>query len=65
MKLADAKRRIEELRKTINEHNHRYYVLNQPVITDFELTCAKRLQTHERTFRGLVTPDHHAPRGWE
>ncbi|MZQ78674.1 MAG: hypothetical protein GT599_01805, partial [Bacteroidales bacterium] len=36
MKLSDAKRRVEELRKTIDEHNHRYYVLNQPVITDFE-----------------------------
>ena len=36
MKLSDAKQRVEELRKTIDEHNHRYYVLNQPVITDFE-----------------------------
>ncbi len=33
MKLAEAKKRAEELRKTISEHNHRYYVLNQPVIS--------------------------------
>ena len=27
---------IHQLRKAINEHNHRYYVLSQPVITDIE-----------------------------
>jgi DNA ligase (NAD+) len=58
MKLADAKRRIEELRKIINEHNHRYYVLNQPVITDFEFDLLlNELQTLEKNFPGLVTPD--------
>jgi DNA ligase (NAD+) len=36
MKQTEAKRRIENLRKEIDEHNHRYYVLNQPVISDFE-----------------------------
>jgi DNA ligase (NAD+) len=36
MKLAEAKIRADELRKTIGEHNHRYYVLNKPVISDFE-----------------------------
>jgi DNA ligase (NAD+) len=58
MKLADAKRRVEELRKTINEHNHRYYVLNQPVITDFEFDLLlNELQTLEKNFPELVTPD--------
>ena len=58
MKLADAKRRIEELRQTINEHNHRYYVLNQPVITDFEFDLLlNELQTIEKNFPELVTPD--------
>jgi len=28
--------RIEKLRTTLNEHNHRYYVLSQPSIGDFE-----------------------------
>ena len=30
----DEKQRIEELRRELHEHNHRYYVLNQPVIDD-------------------------------
>lgn len=58
MKLADAKRRVEELRKSIDEHNHRYYVLNQPVITDFEFDLLlNELQTLEKNFPELVKPD--------
>lgn len=30
----DDKQRIEELRREINRHNHNYYVLNQPEISD-------------------------------
>jgi DNA ligase (NAD+) len=36
MKKSEAKERIDALRQEIEEHNHRYYVLNQPVISDFE-----------------------------
>lgn len=58
MKLADAKQRVEELRRIINEHNHNYYVLNQPVITDFEFDLLlNELQTLEKNFPDLVTPD--------
>jgi len=58
MKLADARKRAEELRKTIDEHNHRYYVLNQPVITDFEFDLLlNELQALEKRFPELVTPD--------
>ncbi len=58
MKLADAKRRAEELRRTINEHNHRYYVANQPTITDFEFDILlNELQTIEKHFPELVTSD--------
>ena len=32
----DSKERILELRKVLHEHNHRYYVLNAPVISDFD-----------------------------
>ena len=32
----DEKERILELRRQLHEHNHRYYVLNQPVIGDQE-----------------------------
>lgn len=36
MNKKEAKQRIEALRKELNTHNHNYYVLNNPVITDFE-----------------------------
>ena len=29
-------KRIEELRQELNRHNHQYYVLNDPQITDRE-----------------------------
>ena len=28
--------RIKQLRRELHEHNHRYYVLNQPIISDQE-----------------------------
>jgi DNA ligase (NAD+) len=34
--LSDTGARIKKLREVINEHNYRYYVLNKPVISDFE-----------------------------
>ncbi len=58
MKLADAKKRAEDLRRTINEHNHRYYVLNQPVISDFEFDILlNELETLEKNYPELATPD--------
>ena len=36
MNLEEARARIKKLRKEIEEHNYRYYVLAQPVISDFE-----------------------------
>ncbi|MFZ2287059.1 MAG: NAD-dependent DNA ligase LigA [Bacteroidales bacterium] len=58
MKLADAKKRAEELRRIIDEHNHRYYVLNQPVISDFEFDLLlSELQAIEKNYPELVTPD--------
>lgn len=58
MKLAEARKRAEELRKTIDEHNHRYYVLNQPVITDFEFdVLLSELQAIEKKFPELQTDD--------
>lgn len=58
MNLAEAKKRAEELRKTISEHNYRYYILNQPVISDlkFDLLLSE-LQGIEKLFPELVTPD--------
>ncbi len=58
MKLAEAKKRAEELRRTIDKHNHKYYVLNQPVISDFEFDLLlNELQTIEKYFPELVTSD--------
>ncbi len=36
MNASSAGHRISELRKLLNEHNHRYYVLSKPSISDFE-----------------------------
>lgn len=33
---ADARNRIEELTRLLNEHNYKYYVLSQPSISDYE-----------------------------
>ena len=47
----EAKERIEKLRKEIEEHNRRYYVLNQPVISDFEYDLLiNELETIEKKF---------------
>lgn len=34
----DEKQRILQLRKDLQEHNYKYYVLNQPSISDQDLT---------------------------
>ena len=45
----NAHQRILELTDTLNEHNHRYYVLNQPAISDFEFDALlKELEELER-----------------
>ncbi len=36
MELNEARQKVRELSKKINEHNHRYYVLAQPVISDYD-----------------------------
>lgn len=36
VKKKEAIQRIDTLRRELNSHNHNYYVLNNPVITDFE-----------------------------
>src|SRR5690554_563646 len=45
----DVKQVIDTLRVELNEHNHKYYVLDQPVISDFEFDQKlKRLQDLEQ-----------------
>ena len=44
----DVKKRIDFLRKELSEHNHSYYVLDEPSISDFEFDALlKELQDLE------------------
>ncbi len=53
-----AEKEIQKLREEIRYHEHRYYVLNNPEISDFEFDkLLRRLQDLERAQPGLVTPD--------
>ncbi|MGA2405579.1 MAG: NAD-dependent DNA ligase LigA [Bacteroidales bacterium] len=58
MNLSEAKIRIESLRREIEEHNNRYYVLNQPLISDFEYDILlNELDTLEKKFPELISGD--------
>ena len=51
MKRSEAKERIERLLREIEEHNNKYYVLNKPVISDFEFDLLMHeLETLEKMF---------------
>ena len=54
----DEKQRIEQLRQELHEHNHRYYVLNQPIIDDQEFDRLMReLQDLEAKHPELYDPN--------
>ena len=51
-------KQIEELRDLIRYHEHRYYVLDSPEISDPEFDeLMERLKKLEAQHPGLVTPD--------
>jgi DNA ligase (NAD+) len=51
MKQSEARERIDTLRKEITEHNNRYYIENQPTISDFEFDILmNELDTLEKKF---------------
>jgi DNA ligase (NAD+) len=53
-----AARRIAELREQIRYHNYRYYVLDNPVVSDYEYDrMMQELQALEEQFPDLITPD--------
>lgn len=53
-----AEQEIEQLRELIIYHEWRYYVLNEPVISDWEYDrLFKRLQKLETTFPEFLTPN--------
>ena len=53
-----AQERIETLRRQIDYHNHRYYVLDAPEISDAEFDALMaELRALEEAFPELITPD--------
>ena len=49
---------VEKLRRELNYHNYRYYVLNDPEIPDYDFDrLLKRLEELEARHPELVTPD--------
>ncbi len=58
MKKQEAKKEIDRLRKEISFHNHKYYVENNPVISDYEFDqLLKKLESLEEQFPDLIAPD--------
>ncbi|HHV79466.1 MAG TPA: NAD-dependent DNA ligase LigA [Firmicutes bacterium] len=56
--LDEARARLEELKKQIAYHDYRYYVLDEPVISDAEYDSLMReLMEIEKIYPELVTPD--------
>ena len=52
------KNKINALRKKINDHNYHYYVLNNPIISDYEYdNLLRNLQDLEEKNPELITPD--------
>ena len=51
----EAQQKINQLRTTLNEHNYNYYVLNQPVISDYDFDMKlKELEKLEAEFPELA-----------
>ncbi|HEX9868143.1 MAG TPA: NAD-dependent DNA ligase LigA, partial [Candidatus Tectomicrobia bacterium] len=58
MDRGEAERQIEQLRQQLHGHNYRYYVLDDPQITDAEYDqLMRRLQELEGAFSDLVSSD--------
>jgi len=54
----EAKQKIERLTRELQEHNYRYYVLAQPVISDYEFDLKlKELEKLEKQFPQYRLPD--------
>ncbi len=58
MDIKEAEKKARDLRDQLNYHNYRYYVLDDPVISDFEYDQMMReLREIEERFPELITPD--------
>lgn len=57
-KINEISKKIETLKDEIREHNYRYFVLNQPVISDEEYDeLMRKLIKLEEKYPELITPD--------
>ena len=53
-----AREHARELREQLNYHNHRYYVLDDPRISDYEYDrMLRELEELEKQYPELITPD--------
>lgn len=58
MDLAKATIRVEELTKLLNEHGHRYYVLDDPIVPDAQYDqWMHELVKLEEAYPALITPE--------
>ena len=58
MNKQEAKKKIQNLRDEINHHNYKYYVENNPEISDYEFDqLLKELESLEQKYPELITPD--------
>ena len=58
MKQSEIKERIIKLKKEIEDYNNKYYILNQPIITDFEYDILiNELNTLEKKYPDFFTED--------
>lgn len=56
--MTNVEERIEELRQQIREHAHRYYVLDEPVVSDAQFDqLVSELREIEAAHPELITPD--------
>jgi len=54
----EAKKRIEQLTRELQQHNYNYYVLNNPVISDYEFDLLlKELEKLEKEYPQFKLPD--------
>ena len=55
---AHIRKRVQQLRAELDEHNYRYYVLDAPVISDARYDrLLRELKTLEQAWPELITPD--------
>ena len=54
----DYRQEMEQLRRELNQHGYRYYVLDDPIISDYEYDhMLRRLEDLEREHPEEITPD--------